>query len=420
MTTKTYIVYTRNLTAIVEKIEKLNKRAAKIKVGGFSLRVIAESTAVAERNNPRKGRWFKDAGRQTEIEITGETPVLGGYTLIARLDHGDDGLNIVNVSPSYDGDLDPKWRTATSYCDHCSTNRRRNSTFLLTCETEGGIKKVGRNCLADFCRTDSPESIADLWFSLTNDIEESDRCGGSQDTGDELALIAAVSASCISKDGWVSKGRARESYDNLRATAEDVAAYLYTNRAKCSPKQREALAAYDPKPEHLDEAQDAIAWAQTLAEESSDYLANLYVLAARGHTTNYRQFGLAVSLIAAYRRHQERLAHRKAEIKAAAASEWQGAVKERLRGIDVLVQRIITNDGYYGPTYIVGMADRDGNRYTTFASRNPSLNGSEVKQGDWVTIDGTVKRHETYKDIKQTTLTRVTFKGRVESGKEAA
>ena len=85
-------------------------------------------------------------------------------------------------------------------------------------------------------------------------------------------------------------------------------------------------------------------------------------------------------------------------------SEFVGEVGKRLKFDDLVVERIIVLDGYDYVSTIYSFIDKDGNFLTT--KRSTSLC---VNKGDVITIKGTIKEHTTYKDTKQTNLSRVTI-----------
>lgn len=80
-------------------------------------------------------------------------------------------------------------------------------------------------------------------------------------------------------------------------------------------------------------------------------------------------------------------------------SEYVGSVNERLE-ITVTIVRAIELDNDYGHSTMHIMEDECGNQYVwTTASKNWA-------EGSVKTIRGTVKDHRTYKNVKQTVLTR--------------
>lgn len=96
----------------------------------------------------------------------------------------------------------------------------------------------------------------------------------------------------------------------------------------------------------------------------------------------------------------QRAKDRKAE---EAASEWVGEVKERIE-FEAEIMGSYLNDGFYGVTDILKFKDENGNHFTWFASDITGL-----QRGDRISIKGTVKKHDEFRGIKQTILTRCKF-----------
>src|SRR5690606_20273117 len=119
-------------------------------------------------------------------------------------------------------------RKAQALCQHCGKVRRRLETFVLV-NDEGAHKQVGRNCLADFCR--SPEAAAALCGYA--EIIESARglCDLAEDEdgfgfgGRHVARVGAeellaMTHRVIRHCGWTPRSQADEW---KRATADVVA-----------------------------------------------------------------------------------------------------------------------------------------------------------------------------------------------------
>lgn len=81
-------------------------------------------------------------------------------------------------------------------------------------------------------------------------------------------------------------------------------------------------------------------------------------------------------------------------------SQYQGKVGERLRGLELEVTRFWDGGGYYVHT----MEDMFGNIYTWMTSARA------LEQSTWVRMDATVKKHDEYKGVKQTHLSRPSIK----------
>ncbi len=90
----------------------------------------------------------------------------------------------------------------------------------------------------------------------------------------------------------------------------------------------------------------------------------------------------------------------KAIPKEPSTSEYQGKVGERLRGLELEVIRFWDGGNYYVHT----LEDMSGNVYTWMTSARA------LEKGTLVRMDATVKKHEEYKGVKQTHLTRPAIK----------
>lgn len=80
-------------------------------------------------------------------------------------------------------------------------------------------------------------------------------------------------------------------------------------------------------------------------------------------------------------------------------SEYQGEVGQRLE-LEVVIEKAIRLDGYYGPSTMHIMRDADGNAYVWTTASKSWEEGAEKH------IRGTVKDHKTYHNVKQTVLSR--------------
>ncbi len=82
------------------------------------------------------------------------------------------------------------------------------------------------------------------------------------------------------------------------------------------------------------------------------------------------------------------------------ASEHVGDIKERI-DFEGIILGVYGAEGYYGHTDIVRIRDLQGNVFTWFASDYTRLDRDQR-----VSVRGTVKKHDEYKGVKQTVLTR--------------
>lgn len=129
------------------------------------------------------------------------------------------------------------------------------------------------------------------------------------------------------------------------------------------------------------------------AATGNSFLADLANKVSKSMILTDRQLEAAATAI-------ERQRAREAEGR---ASEYVGEAKAQIE-FEAEVTGVYGTEGFYGHTDIVKFKDADGNLFTWFASDYTNL-----ERGDRMEIKGTIKKHETYRDIKQTILTRCKY-----------
>ena len=384
------------LDGLKDRIAEANKKAARLDVEPLTL-TLGETDTVDK---------FVGGFPTGEVlvfvngTITGTTPKLNGWAFIASLELFDDTAIIRSVPGE---ECPPEHRNRGNICDHCGHKRRRTATYIVR-HDDGTVKTVGRNCLKDFMGQSrhNPESIA-LLFQHVNELLESldegeDYGGGSSGGGTayDLKGTLALTSAVISAYGWVSKTMVDEGKAYGDTTANLVRSYL-TAQPKKYKGDAELVAkvdaAKDAKRDTTD-AEAAIAWlTDDSMEVSSDYIQSVQAIAKRGWVAN-KHMGFACSIIQAYRREMARLA------KVNTDSQHIGTVGKR-DTFTLKVNRLIFSDGFYGLTIIHLMEDKDGNVFKWFSS------GSELDEGEFLTLKATVKDHSEYQGTKETVLTRV-------------
>lgn len=187
----------------------------------------------------------------------------------------------------------------------------------------------------------------------------------------------------------------------------------------------------EPTDAHVKLAAEALAWAQVISDEEvekNEYLYNIRTCARAG-SVDGKLLGYVASIVPAYLRHMEREVARKREAEGRKLSNHVGAVGDKLVDITVTVLAQRDFPGDFGTRTLVTMADDAGNRFKWWST----CGGLEVKVdqdnaisydplyvpepgtqagirraelGERVRIKGTVKKHEVYRDCKETVLTR--------------
>ncbi len=405
-----------NVPALVARIEKMNKRARKLGMEPLVTFECGEEFESRKRRVPNE--FINGAPKYIEYQVrfilctvVGLCPKVNGWQFVATIQHEGEGGNILRVAPGFEETLPLAYRTAGTVCEHCSTNRRRNDTYILKSDTDGW-KQVGRNCLADFLRTESPAGLAEwaeVIASLSEDMgsfeDEGMGGGGHGETYFSMQGLLAQVSCCVGHDGWCSRGEARTSYVPKFASVDQALNWFDTKFV--SKQTSAAVTKYTPSTADWQAASAAVAWAQELpADVSNDYLWNLRVASFKERIT-HRTAGLVGSLIVAHAKHLERELARKYETEHS-LDEYFGTVgKREVFTLTITGTRDIESD--WGSTTLVKFRDQDGRPGTWFASNFGWLkaDGSYYGTGDTITVKASVKAHELYNGRKQTALTRV-------------
>jgi hypothetical protein len=313
---------------------------------------------------------------------------------------GESAANIIRSHPDYENRIDPKWRTAASDCQHCGVRRTRLKTFILEHES-GEVIQVGSTCIGDFLGSGlNPEYLAayeEEFFALTSErwSEEGESGGGGSSVLDTTKMLEAA-VTHIRIEGWISRKMARASIDGkLVPTATRVECWLLFRSSRATIQQIQDWNEMLPSIEDCAKAEKVREWTRTINADN-DYLHNLKTV-AQMEVLSWRHLGIGVSMVAAYDKAIGEAVERQ---RRAQTSKHFGEVGKRGTWV-VTVSRIGSVESQYGLTHIVGMLTSEGNEATWFASRKPDVN-----VGDVVQVTGSVKKHDQYKGVSQTMLTR--------------
>jgi len=129
-------------------------------------------------------------------------------------------------------------------------------------------------------------------------------------------------------------------------------------------------------------------------EVPDDYAVQCKFLAERGWVTE-KTAGVAASMVKGPRKVEPK--------KDYSGSKHLGSVGGRQVFENLTVLMAIEREGNYGITTILKFADAEDNILTWFAS-----GGRNYQKGDKVTLKATVKKHDDFRGIRQTVITRAT------------
>ena len=392
----------RNLSLLEKKFAQMARRARKLDTGGFSIRVVGEGEPRREQL-PWSDKWIKVP--TLIVEVTGESPTIRGWKLGATISPQGNGESLVKGVPgvTLPAESVKQWRENPYQCEHCRMDRRRKDTFALYNVETGAWLQIGRNCLADFLEVDPAGLIAYADFrGRADDLvgeEPEFGCGGSREewSGDIRVFLEWVSA--VSKAiGWRSRTEARERMEEGTATSDVVLRVIHDKsparfcRESLGLSMKELAEKADP-----DEAEKAMEWARTAG--GNDYLDNLGI-ACRQEGVTFETAGIVASAIPAYRRHLGREMERQAQAKQDSDSRHVGEEKQRLE-FSGTVEMVREFESEWGVRTMVKFRS-EGNVLIWWASGCPDW----IKQGETVRFKGTVKKHDDFRGVAQTVLSR--------------
>lgn len=394
----TITVLTERLPEARKELERLARRAQRASGDDITVRVgeaRTERRQVADWDGHT--RWVRES--VVDLEIEGEAPRVGPWVFLARLEHTSEGV-FTDSRPGVE--IGPEFRERGPECDHCRNARRRREVYVVENQETGERIQVGRSCLRDHLGIDNPARVA-ARFRLERQLRElnegDDWRSGPARWSTEGALVAA--ATSIRLHGWCSKGAANASEGRLTATA-DMARLVLAPTTHMSPadlaERRELLEAVSDEDRQL--ARDTLDWARGIEDGAGDYLANIRV-ALSVDLFDAKRLGLVVSAVSALLR--ERGVDLRRETTPRVESQWVGERGERLRGVQVTLEDArLVGCSRFGDVILSKMRDEAGNLLCWFSGSS-----TEHQVGESFLIDATVKSHDSFRDTRQTILTRV-------------
>jgi hypothetical protein len=386
------------------KLDRLAKKA------GVSVELIEGTTTLFERAIV-DGKWAVEEGAQA-LECArytiGELPRFNGFVLVAKIAHTEGG-NVISKAPDFQKEELPfEMRTAKPTCDHCKTKRMRAETFVIR-TPEGELYRIGRNCLADFLKTDPGAIVAAAELAeLAGEPGTDDERGwGGGGYGMSTSHYLACAVSAVEHHGF-------------KKSAEDGAtkghAYFLANPKPKGDTYDSIILARtwtkeQPTKEHYALAARIMLWAKTVDAGPSDYIHNLKVALACGALSD--RAGLVASAPSAYARalgREEEKKQRdlkKAKREATPDGGYLGTIKER---IDIPEAKLVwigecVSEAGWEKT-ILTFVTPSNQTLVWFASGSHPMRGDVGRR---FSLRGTVTKHKAYKGKAQTSINRVKF-----------
>lgn len=311
-------------------------------------------------------------------------------------------------------------------CDHCNGRRGRHKTMTFRHKESQEIVSVGSTCVLEYTGIDPSliESILEFkGKATTHDFDTGTRGAKSTMTTYEFALRASMWLHA--NEGYTQGlGRNLFNYDLIKHPQTGQIGFGYHQLVPASTIIA-APAGGITEPvgfQWLREQEPAVAPEAmspsvfTVAEAFMDYCVNLSGSSSFEHTVRNifksgivsgKSSAMAGGALAGYLKHIQREARKTVKVEREAAKPsgvHRGTVGERSDfgpATVVFVRRI---EGYYGTTTLTKFLAGD-DTLVWFRSGDKS----DLAVGDTVSITGTVKKHDQFKDEKQTVITRAKF-----------
>ena len=410
-----FAIYEENLERLEKKMNRIRTKCAKYGCGFYYEKVGEEFREFENADGDKEIRKY------ILVEAEG-TAKVNGWQFAATIDHTEQGNIVRKMLDTVE--IPERYYYCEPTCEHCHSKRHRKDTYIVYNEEKNEFKQVGSSCLCDFTGGFDAE-VAASYIAMFDELIKGEAPGEGCSFGYYYNLKQLLSYAYYSVKhlGYVSSSAYETSYGPIRTTREDACdAYLYDNsRSRLWKRDREIVEEFRDKyhPDYTSEevtsyVEAALEYFRT-NEEIGDYMHNLKVLA----NTEYikpKEAGYAVSMIITYNKHIGKIAEKKArEAKnnqEAAASNFVGEVGERIV-IDSIdkIEAITSWENQYGVTTRYKIADKSGNIYMWDSSTGICL-GQQL-DGTFrnvLSITGTVKKHDEFREVKQTWLTRCKVK----------
>jgi hypothetical protein len=381
----TYDVPVINMPWLKGRVEDLDKKAVKLGTDPISFTIIRTWT---KRTQDAEGHKYNKL--MNEITITGIAPKLAGWSFLGTIQHTEAGniLRVINETQ-----IPEQYRIVKQLCGHCNKDRNRKDTYLVTHE-DGSFKQLGKSCLKDYTGHVSPAYLA----ALAQFIDELNKSGDRDYESNRFPLEVP-------------------SATFLRMACEavvDSGAYITNKQAEFTNKHSTSIHAwmslFPPKGPgikftpliHTEAGETLFNKVQESLKEldlksvKSDFEHNV-LMSWKKEIAEHREVGI---LGAAIMIHEKALL-KKLEFKNNSDSTWIGAVKERSE-FEVTITKKFGFETAFGYMAMILMKDESGNILVW--KTGTGFEGKGV--GDKFRIKATVKKHDTYQDIKQTVLTR--------------
>lgn len=380
---KIYTIKENHYIKLIEKLVKLSKKAKKINVTPPTIDIVEEKIIPDPKNAKRRIKIL-------DIEVSSTIIKYAGWEFVGVVQH-EKYANILRLVD--DIKIPEKYKTDTTTCEHCNTDRYRKDTYIVRSEN-GEFKRVGRTCLIDFLGHKNIEQIASyfemlLYFisEINNDENYTDDYGDEWDNSfsyiNPETYLAAV-CFIAEKNGWVSASKSKET--GIPSTSQEAFIWMIDDDFNISV-------------EYEDFAKKAIMYAQNISDEdriNNNYLHNLWAISHKPFI-QYRDLGLFASIYIFYIQQTQ---------KEFSKSQYIGTIGKRENfHLQYTGSKTIHGDYYQATKYLLQFQDESGNIVIWFTEKPPW----DLAIYTYYNVKATVKKHQEYNHVKQTIVNRCVF-----------
>lgn len=375
------------------RILELNKRASRLKCDPITYNITDEKNII-KIPAEQYGGYVKPGYNYevTKVNITGITPIIPGYQVVAKIDHDLElGTNIIIEFGK--NKLPADFLHKDGNCDHCNIKRQRNKTYILRNVETDKLNQVGSSCLKDFTGHSNPENVCKIQEFMDNSMGELSEFGSSsQSNYIKVEPFLDIVAQCTLQYGYISARKAEEQC--IMSTA-DEAMEVYKNDVNGKFVISDEAKALSSK---------AIEFIKSLDRDKYDNYANNIISFVDNGMVKDKYFRMLSSSIAFYNNEQYKLN----KIENNKHKTFIGEVDTKITFNASLVSHFTTQNNF-GTVHINQFNDSNGNNIMWFTN---SL--SNLSTGIDYRITATIKSHKMYNDEPQTLITRPKFEATIE------
>lgn len=406
----TFRIHESNIDRLEKKMNRIRTKCNKYGCGFHYAKVGEEF--VEKTNDDGK---VESIQRYIIVEAEG-TAVINGWQFAATIDHTENGNMIRKL---IEVELPERFRTCAPNCEHCNSKRHRKDTYIVYNEETKEFKQVGSSCLCDFTGGYSAE-LAAAYIEMFDELIKGDAplTGATIENYYEVSEILRYAYLSVKYLGYVSTS----SYD--RSTKEDAFdAYLYdNNRGRLMNRDIEIVEDFRSKYNPNYNSEEVTSYVEGLlkyieeVDDNSDFMHNLKVLVANKYA-KAKELGYVVAMVPTYNKHLKLVEATKIRneklAKEQEGSQFVGEVGSRITVNNIDNIEVVTSwtnsYGYYATSETIRykITDTNGNIYMWDSSTGIFLDQHPDGTIRKVTgIVGTIKKHDEFRGVKQTWLTR--------------